>query len=69
MCEEHTMRRGCLVHQCIRMNMMSQDLFCRREILILEMVRNAEQNLLGGGLGSFCKQMEFVKILIDFFQN
>lgn len=64
MCEEHTMRRGCLVHQCFKMNMM----FCRKEILILEMARNAEQNLLGGGLGSFCKQMEFVKILIDLFR-
>lgn len=32
------------------------------------MARNAEQNLLGGGLGSFCKQMEFVKILIDLFR-
>lgn len=69
MCEEHAVTRGCWVHQCIRTNMMSQGLFSRRGILNPgEMVRNAEQNLFGGGLGFFCKQMEFVKILIDLFK-
>lgn len=50
-----TMRRGSWVNQSIKLNMIPQALSPRREVLTLEMkmVRNAEQNLFGGGLGVF----------------